>query len=270
MQIRESINGFKERRGPNENLYSYPLSGELGFYFDQNYFTRNYFTTGVIITHPVLNKTQVNVRLIANLFYEAFLILVPFERQDINVATDKHRLKRGDLIQKGANFFAIYDQTYGSLRLTNRAVDKGVILRVFEYAKELVQNQDIWEANQETTDALDVLITDSRAPETTLIFDIDTSISISENNDNLERVILPGSKGLNSKRGNEEFAVNRIFFHPQGLRYEGTTQTLKNKNSITSLPFVQDIIEIPGVSKIGIYNYETGEVIPKDEKINKN
>jgi DEAD/DEAH box helicase domain-containing protein len=124
LQVRESVSGFKERRGSSEFICDYPTDfSDTGVRFDLPRFTRNYFTTGVVITHPALDREGVEREALAALLYEAFFIQIPFERQDINFAADAHRAQRGP-INEGSNFVAIYDQTYGSLRLTSRIMDE--------------------------------------------------------------------------------------------------------------------------------------------------
>src|SRR5690606_4869471 len=112
--VRESIRGVVEQRGRNENIYAYPLSRELGYFQDQPYFSRNYFTTGVVLTHPALGAEGVNLEQLSSILYEAFMLIIPFEGQDIGFAADRFRTNRGTEIQEGQPFLAIYDQIYGS------------------------------------------------------------------------------------------------------------------------------------------------------------
>jgi hypothetical protein len=57
----------------------------------------------------------------------------PFERQDIAIACDRHRASHGH-IAEGARFVAVFDQTYGSLRLSGRLMEDGVLREVLENA----------------------------------------------------------------------------------------------------------------------------------------
>jgi len=265
LQIRESINGIKERRGPNEATYNYPLSGNLGFYFNQNYFTRNYFTTGIVITHPIFTDNGVNQRVLADLLYEVFLLLVPFERQDINFAIDKHRTDIPPNINKGDPFVTIYDQTYGSLRLTSRLMESETIPKLFQVSRELAKELNYEDETPGLLAVLDSLIQEIKKGSSRLVFSTDTVAGSNGDSDDYQRVIMPGSKGLNINRGNEEFFVARVFLGRDGLRYEGETESFsRHKNKTASFPFVDDIVEIPGVSEVGCYNHLTGEVEPKD------
>lgn len=264
LQIRESINGIRERRGPNEATYQYPLSGDLGFYFDKNFFTRNYFTTGVVITHPIFKEDGVSRRTLADLLYEVFLLLVPFERRDINYATDKHRMDIAPRINKGDPFVTIYDQTYGSLRLTSRLMREEIVPNLFKVSRELAEELNYANEAPGILDVLDTLIQETGKGVSQLIFNTEnTETETGESPDEHQRVILPGSKGLNLNRGNEEFFVSRVFHTRDGLRYEGETETFsKYHNKTASYPFVDDIAEIPGVSEIGYYSHLTGDVEP--------
>ena len=85
--------------------------------------------------------------------------------------------------------------------------------------------------------------------------------SVQEN----QRVIKPGSIGLNAKNPAQEFMVESIFLRPLGLAYKG-----KFKLSIgaadelswsrTVIIEIDDVLEIPGETITGIYNYNSGTV----------
>ena len=260
LQIRESIRGIRERRGPNVVDYLYPLSGEMGITFEREYFTRNYFTTGVVISHPVLRAMRSEARIsLANLLYEVFLFLVPFERQDVNYATDKYRIEVAPHIQKGDPFIAIYDQTYGSLRLTSRLMEQGIIPRLFSEAQSLIEGLDYGETKPELVEALKVLKSEALGKQQRVQFETRTEESTGER----IKVILPGSVGLNLRRGNEKFFVEDVKFTPTGLRYQGVPETFVNyNNKPVAYPLVEDIVPIPGVTKMGYYDAITGEVEP--------
>jgi len=261
LQIRESICGFKERRGPNEFTQNYPVPVDLNIYFDQRYFTRTYFSTGVVFTHPVFNEEGVNTKLLAELLYEAFLLIIPFERRDINYTADKHRTAREPLIEKEDRFITIFDETYGSLRLTGRLLEEGVLGEVLQCAKELALSPETGEFNLITVAALDELIESIGQERSELVFDVARTELVSEKQAQYDRVILPGSKGLNLNRDNEEFFVERVFLSRDGLRYEGITDThLGHLVKTACMPLVSEIVEIPGVSEIGLYNYDTGQI----------
>jgi len=261
LQIREAIVGFKERRGPKEFTVNYPLDPSLGCYFDQSRFTRNYFTTGVVFTHPIFNQPKVQCDIVANLLFEAFLMVIPFERRDIHFANDKHRVKNGP-INEGDKFICIYDQTYGSLRLSSRILEEQTLKHVVEKAVELAHHDESLDINLETMEALDqVLASLSESP---VNISFGPKEGLQRETDRFVKVIIPGSKGLDIKRNNEEFFVEGVFFSPsfKGLAYRGkhlSEKTSKFSDVIISIP-IDSLKEIPGESKFGLYDLETGEV----------
>jgi DEAD/DEAH box helicase domain-containing protein len=133
-----------------------------------------------------------------------------------------------------------------------------ILAAVFEKSIDIAENEKRFDVNPETLNAL-------KAMNETLSHDAEdiasgtSPIIISKE---LEKIILPGSKGLNVKRSNEEFFIEDVFFRPDGLFYRGkhaSQLSLKFKDTDIIVP-VKLIIEIPGESKIGYYNYSTGEI----------
>jgi len=76
-----------------------------------------------------------------------------------------------------------------------------------------------------------------------------------------ERVILPGSRGLNIRRDNAEFEVEQVFIHPRiaGLSYRGRYTSTVDETVKDVIP-IAHLAEIPGESEVGLYDYETGEL----------
>jgi len=256
LQIRESIVGFKERCGPNELTVNYPLDPSSGCYFDQSRFTRNYFTTGVVLTHPIFNRPKVRCDVIANLLFETFLMIIPFERRDIHFASDKHRTKSGTINEED-RFVSIYDQTYGGLRLSGRILEKKIFKQVLGKAVELAQHDESLDINLETIEALEqVLVSLSESP---VNISFESGKEPQPETDRFVKVIMPGSKGLDIKKDNEEFFVEGVLFTPDGLRYRGKHISEKTARYKIFIP-IDSLKEIPGESKFGLYNYETGEV----------
>jgi DEAD/DEAH box helicase domain-containing protein len=261
LQIREVIIGFKERRGPNELTVNYPLDPSSGCYFDQSRFTRNYFTTGVVLTHPIFNGLNVRSDIIANLLFEAFLMVIPFERRDIHFANDKHRTESGT-ISEGDKFICIYDQTYGSLRLSSRILEGQTLNQVVKKAVELAQHDESLDINPETVLALEQLLDSLSRPPVDVSFETEGDFQV--DNKRFQKVIMPGSKGLNIEKNNEEFFVEGVFFSPffKKLAYRGkhlSERTKKCRDVVISIP-TDSLKEIPGESMFGLYNYETGDL----------
>ncbi len=257
LQISESVVGYLERRGLTEHQINYPLDPAKGLYFDQPRFTRYYFTTGVIFNHPSLNDINVNRGILADILFNAFLMTIPFERQDISFGFDKHRTDR-DYFKEGDRFVSIFDHTYGSLRLTSRLMEPEILASVFEKSIDIAENEKRYDINPETLSALKEM-NDTLSNEDEAIALESSEVTISEQ---LEKIILPGSKGLNIRRSNEEFFIEDVFFRPEGLAYRGKHLSQlgsKFKNTEVVVP-VKFIIEISGETKIGYYNYYNGQI----------
>ncbi len=259
LQIRESVIGFEERRGPNKFVQSYPVDhSETGIRFDMPRFARNFFTTGIILFHPCLMNTGVEVEKIASIIFEAFLMHIPFERRDLNYSCDKFRKTRG-LAEKDQRFIAVYDQTYGSLRLSSRLLEAGTLKKVLEITLEMIKTDAAPELSEASLEALNSLYECSQM--TQISFDCHVEeISEADGDTNLVKVILPGSKGLDIKKDNEEFSVEEIFYTPRGLRYRGKHLSDTRGGAIISIP-CDSLVEIPGESLMGYYNLDAGEVV---------
>lgn len=261
LMVRESISGVIEQRGGIENVYPYPLPRELGFIQDQPYFTRNFFTTGIVISHPALAAPGVYAPALAELLYEAFMLLIPYDRQDIGWAGDFFRQTRPPLVQEGQPFLTIFDQTYGSLRLSARLLEPGVLGRVLLEASLLAGELEHPQLNPATRTALiEMAVAALTAGPQELAF----SQSEAPVPAGWERVVMPESKGL-LLRSNEEFRVVRLMQTPMGPCYEGVPASLSANVATTVMPYLIDVAEIPGESQMGLYDPATGvlEVLPE-------
>lgn len=257
LQLKETIIGFKERRGPNEFAVSYPLDRNLGLYFDSPRFERNYFSSGVLLSHPSLENNGVQRELLSEILFEAFLLQVPFERQDLNVGTDRFRVSRGDY-SEDTHFICIYDQTYGSLRLSSRLMEPEVLRGVLEKALDIATNDSAFEVSAPTLVALQDLCTASATHP--VQNDIQDEIDIPL--ENRVQVIAPGSVGLYPDYHNEEFHVEDVVFTPKGLVYRGKrmSQVGERFETVVVTAPVDKIVAIPGLTELGWYDYDTGEV----------
>ncbi len=247
--VRESINGVIENRGGSEVTYLYPLPRELGFFQDQPFFNRNYFTTGVMLTHPDLAAEGVAVQTLAEAVFEAFLLNVPFERGDIGWAADTFRQGRPPAFAENQPFLVVFDQTYGSLRLSARLLEPDVLAKALAKAARLA----------ESAPGAGVLLEMARAAWAAA----GQCLSLGREEttpEGVERVILPGSKGL-LLRSHEELQVVRVLQTPSGLCYEGIPSSMSGSGA-TIMPQVLDVAEIPGESQIGYYSPESGTVTP--------
>jgi len=264
LQIREAIAGYKERRGPNEIACTYPLDPTDGIYFDQPRFTRNFFTTGVVFSHPAFNQANLRNDVLANYLFETFLMAVPFERRDLQYGTDKHRLQQGP-INPDDRFLCVYDQTYGSLRLSGRIMEANTLKQMaarLEMLIEIGMKDDTLRMDAATAAVLEEVLDSLRQGETILSFG--TEGSTLPDGDRFIKVIQPGSKGLDIKKDNEEFFVEAVFYSPvvQGIAYRGkhlSDGRAANAGVTISIPYTS-LIEIPGESRHALYDLETGEL----------
>jgi DEAD/DEAH box helicase domain-containing protein len=188
-------------------------------------------------------------------------MVIPFERRDIHFANDKHRVKSGT-INKGDRFVCIYDQTYGSLRLSSRILEEQTLKQVAGKAVELAQHDKSLDINSKTIAALKQILDSLSEPSADLSFESERGFQVDINR--FQKVIMPGSKGLNINKNNEEFFVEGVFFSPsfKRLAYRGKhlSQRIPEFNdAIISIP-IDSLKEIPGESKLGLYDYETGEL----------
>ena len=80
---------------------------------------------------------------------------------------------------------------------------------------------------------------------------------------NNQIVIKPGSIGLYARNPSKEVMIVRVFYRPSGLAYvakfklniEAADELSWSRVSVIEL---NDVLEIPGETKTGIYNYNTG------------
>lgn len=278
LQIRESIEGFREKRGSQEFSYSYPPDfSQSGVRFSQRYFTRNFFTTGVLLMHPAVARPGVEPALVAEVLYECFLLQIPYERQDIQCGTGVLKVQRGPF-PEGTRFVVIYDQTYGSLRLSGRLMEPGVFAKVLEYAAELGNAKEVLTLKEETITCLRELRESAQAPvekPNTFALSADSGAEVVapspsrmggvDGSQRFVRVIMPGSYGLDCMRHHEEFAVEAVFFSPREGRvcYRGRHPSDTDPSVTITIPCTS-LVEVPGESRTGLYDAETGELIPDE------
>ena len=97
------------------------------------------------------------------------------------------------------------------------------------------------------------------------IYEKNQSPQIQISNKKNIRVIKPGSIGLNAKNIEQEVMIEDIFLRPQGLAYKGKMKMKIGASDEISwtrifIIEIEDVLEIPGETLTGIYNYSTGEV----------
>ncbi len=289
LMTRESVSGFQERRGPNQFDQAYPLPRDAGLHFNQPYFTRNLFTTGVILSHPALETPDVKLGAVAELLFEAFLIVHPFERQDVAFAVDRFEITAEHLARKGRPFLAIYDQTYGSLRLSSRLLRPGLLAPVLDVAVDLAEAQ----SSPDVVAVLRAIQADAHQEPQPLTQPSDERQRVTAGR---TRVILEGSHGIWVKN-QEEAKVERVLFTPNGVEYEVSPESYNEPRSsggidvprylagtlgeavqhvpaapeprqatpTTVFVSVDSLREIPGISQMGWFEPDTGRMAPEGD-----
>ncbi|TSA82139.1 DEAD/DEAH box helicase [Deinococcus detaillensis] len=269
VMISESVIGFSERRGGNAFNSPYPLDAHrTGICFQQPRFSRNFYSTGVILHHAALQGEVPRARL-AELVLEAFALVVPFESRDIGITTDKLRVSQPGL-EKGQSILVVYDQTYGSLRLSSKLLERGVLERVFETAVQLTEYAV--EAEPEAQErgslleirrVLQALADDARQPFTVPTWQA-VPLPVAEPGERV-RVILAGSHGICLLHGNREMSVSQVYYSPRGgLQYKGRLATDHAWETHLTVVPVEGLQAIPGVSQQGWYDLDLGEVVSED------
>lgn len=263
VMISESVIGFDERRGPNTYHSAYPLDPHrTGIYYQQPRFSRNMYTTGVVLHHPELQGDVPRGRL-AQAVLDAFRLTVPFESRDIGVTTDKLRVERPGLL-KGDGVVVIYDQTYGSLRLSSRLLDTGVLKRVLETAVALIAHDlDLApddDALARVHRVLQHLAHEAGQPARTPAW-AELAPPAPDDAERV-RVLIEGTTGICVLHDHREMKITQVYYSPRaGLQYKGTLCTDNAWDTHLTVVPVGGVQAIPGVSTLGWYALDLGEVV---------
>lgn len=148
----------------------------------------------------------VNVEQIAQLIYECFLIEVPFKRQNLNWSGGKLKITRGPL-EEGTRFIALYDQTYGSLRLSGRLLEPGFAEKVFAKTVELLEVDSLFAyLTEELIKTIQALAeaTQEASTEIPELLMVESASSITSSPDQRVQIIMPGSVGLDQLSDNAQ------------------------------------------------------------------
>lgn len=270
LQISERVVGFEERRGPNTFTAEYPLSAsKTGVYFDRPMFTRHYFTTGVVLSHPSLSTTGLDLDLLASLLLRAFGLHVAFDGNDISGTSDRLRISHPE-IERGSPILVVYDQTYGSLRLSSRLLAEGILEATLESAVRLVNymKRDVALGFDEAK--LDIVrntLQELHDSSTAVAEQVDSTGTSLEIPSGSVQVIALGSYGMATLKDNVEFRVESVFFSPakNALAYRGRLSVDGQYDTHVNILAIDEVAPIPGVSSMALYNLETGELSPSEE-----
>jgi DEAD/DEAH box helicase domain-containing protein len=152
LYITDSIFGYQEEVASKKKDYFYPLNSGSIVYKNKS-FSQDYVSTGVLLFHEELNKFRVRNNILSRIIFESFLLTIPFERSEIGFGCGRVE-KNGNLNELGQGFIAIYDRTFGSLRLTSHLVKLNVLKKTISNALALLKDESRFNINEETFDAL--------------------------------------------------------------------------------------------------------------------
>lgn len=262
LQINDSVVGFVERRGPTEYHHSYPLPIGGSIKFRSPRFYRYYFSSGVVLTHPSFGQLDSStLESLASLMFEGFLITIPFERQDIGYGSGLHR-RDATGISVNDRFIALFDQIYGSLRLTSRLMEEAVLVETVKNSLSILDS-DIDEVYPPALRAMmDDLNAECSQPRQSYSPYLRSSTVVPEGQD-IRRVIAPGSMGLAVQKENREVTVQKIFLHPlKGLAYnvKYPNDPPNSLNPADIIWSIDEVSSIEGVTKFAYYDMNTGEL----------
>ena len=262
LQIHDSVVGFTERRGPTESHFSYPLAAGGSIMFRSPRFYRYYFSSGVILTHPsFVHLDAPKLEILASLLYEGFLITIPFERQDIGYGSGRHR-REANGVTVSDRFVALFDQIYGSLRLTSRVMEESILEESVENSLSILDADVEKIYPSELRDILEILRDECQTPRQRYSPQSRGETLVSPDQE-MKRVIAPGSTGLAVHKANQEVTIERIFLHPlKGLAYivKYPNDPPNNLNPAEIIWSVEEISPIEGVTEFAYYDMNTGAV----------
>jgi DEAD/DEAH box helicase domain-containing protein len=257
LKIRQAILGVRERRGSLVEAKRYPIDGV----WSTPSFAREFFTTGVVLAHPVLDGDGVDLEVLAALVSEAFRLVVPVERQDVDGGLDTLRAAWAGLAE-GRRFLALHDQTYGSLRISGRLLDEGVLERVFPLVVALADRanvalgaelRDVTDATRKAARALAEAIAMGRHA-CRIAIDEDAPASAVP-------VMLPTSKAASADRPGMIFEIQRVFSHcDRGLVYRGVWVDDAGRREPPSLVTVASVEPVEGQARWGFYEPDLDEL----------
>lgn len=268
LNIRETLVGFREFRGGNKFDVDYPLDPALRLYFDQKYFSRNWSTSGVILTHPQLAIDEVDLTVVASFVLEAFLMEIPFDRQDVGAGVDK--IQVGDRgLREGQYFICLYDKQ-ATLRLSGAITEEGALRKVLERAHDLAKGIAGIEGGPSAAvlNVLQVL-----AMESVELPVMNSETALVPTSDRYAPVIRPGSIGIDPTRQGEDFHVTNVLWHPKfGLGYHGTYVSeerravgVNGNGPAQTFLAVGKLQGIPGLSSMSWYDKEEATVVNEIE-----
>ncbi len=257
LQIREIIKGYTEIRGAKKIKYDYPINGVNSLFFKQDSFTRLFFTTGIVIFSNLFRNPNFQFTLFSEILYESFLLTIPYDRNDLSCGYGTLKREK-ECLEKNSPFICLFDQTYGSLRLSSRLLDEKIFYMVIKKMIELSTGIFGDVVNYNTQEIIYNIYNSLSSEREENIFQEQDEIVL---NYELIKIIAIGSKGLNRQSNNREFIVEKFFHHPRyGYIYQGSYTSWDQGNKGVISIEMDDLIEIPGVTKWATFNPDTMEI----------
>lgn len=262
LMIKERIEGYQETRGNQKIEVSYPNE-----YWDLQHFERNYFSTGVIFTHPDLDKVH-GISELAQHLFDAFLLVIPVDRQEVSVATGRMPVGHQPFFAKGQRFIALYERIYGGLHLTGRLLDDfpKTLLEVLKATRRFDPLAELLGGSRFQSW---IRLIEARDPQR---LSLDPFLDTSSEQGSRVRIIMPGSRGYVVRDGqHQDVLIHDVFYSPtKGLRYKGVLCDIylrEDPESEVEMRFGHDeVYPIPGTSCMGWYDPDTDEKIPDEDQ----
>ena len=253
--------GFSERAGSKVEQVNYPCESPVRY--EQANFSRALFTTGVCLAHPELERQGVDPEMISALLLEAFLHLVPIERQDVDVDTDCLRASCAGL-EKGRRIIALFDQAAEGLRITERLRDPEVLRSVLEVMVDIIAERTTLAVKNEerpislaTRAALEAMRNDAQQDGLAIEGQCEP-VGESER----VSVLLPRSLGVVRNRPSEQFEIHKVFNHPSmGVAYRGVFIGANGERSSAQTVTIDMVEGLAGHVVQGFYDPETDEQV---------
>ncbi len=260
--IKERINGLQETRGNQKIDVQYPND-----YWEFQHFERSYFSTGVVFTHPALNEVS-GISELAEQLLEAFLFIIPVDRQEVSSDTGRMPVGHEPYFPKGQRFIALYERIYGGLHLTGRLLDDfpQTLLHVLEATRRFEPLAEVlgdgWFRQWATR---------IRTREPQRLY-LDPMLDTPAESGPRVRIIMPGSRGYIVRDGqHQDVLIQDVFYAPKGgLTYKGVLCHLylqEGPEQAIEMRFAwEEVHPIPGKSCMGWYDLETDDKIPDEDQ----
>lgn len=152
IELRETttIDGYKEvTRYTNGHQVKKNVDYPHAPHYHQRGFTHNFGTTGILLFAPSLMNKGVQISLISTLLSNCFLNKFAFERADIEHRQGKTPFDMEN-VKADSKFITIYDKNEGGLNITQKLMERDVLLDGFKLMLEICndnQEENIIGAN---------------------------------------------------------------------------------------------------------------------------